>query len=680
MARAFGNLCRELFGSHLFIKDKLIIDKNCNFQNINTATAANICVNNNLIVKGNASINNLLVPDIIGNLNGEKVFTGILCERQVDQGISVVGNMSLQDSLSVCGELAVDLIVEKTPGNGVCIGKELGEQIIFTTVVVTEGIESASVTGDAVWQSFEIKNTIILSKINVEMTRTVGFINAAMEARIFKGISTNMSNLVATIQVGAYSGGDIDFSSLNLVLEPGIYTLQMDYPFSPPVNPTNYIWTGHKKINGEYTSSLSNTTLHMTIFTFSNGGIKVGPFQTCVKNILKLEFPQSNCTMQFVGLNPNDGLFSNGFMQIVLTCDGIAQDRTLSFDGEIDFGDLGLGIFDNVCANIVFTNEIESKIPGQDIVINSNIIVDGNISTNLLCSNVVQTETITNKNGNTLVINSDITTINGNIINMNVDNVNISGNTTINGNTTIENDLCVLGTISTSFIIEKEDDQGIDICGNVRIKDALDPLCVINQNSTKVRVGNNVQVITDTFSEILWSDIIYGYQSGFPPLQNQPSSTIIYTDKPGVYEIKTMVQWLADTIQIPASQSIPLLYFIISVQISLDSGTTWIECGRDLKCTTPPINSADVQQSDVEFTFDPITYDLPPPFNATIPQSLCCECPIPVQNGQIRVMVYHNVPPNTSNPNPPEIGSPSPNAPEQTVTSVQYLHEIPIAP
>lgn len=497
MARAFGNLCRELYGSHLFIKGKLVIDTDCNVQGINAMTVANLCISNDFIIKGNADVGNLVVPQLTGNIVSDKIITSNICESQVDNGIKVVGNMHTHGNSTVCGEMAVDLIVEKTMTNKVCIGKELGQTIVACTF--SDATEPQTAVGDSVWQSFEIQDVLFLSKINIEMERTDDFIGDAIQCRIFNGVSTHLVDLLGSIQVNSYNGGDIDFSSLGLVLTPGAYTVQMDYPYSQPLNPINYIWYGHTRIEWEPQeppSSVSNTTLHLTIYTLDNGGIKVGPYRTCVFDFLKLEFPDANCDMQIVNLDPENGrqpyLQSNGFIDIITNCDGNIDDRTLSFDDQFDFSNMNT--FDNVCANIIRTDEFSSKSNAMTITINSNIYINDTIVVGgCVCANILQTDFINSKgntgNGNVSIIeingNNEINII-SNVFNQLVNNVFIDGNVVINANATVGGDVCVIGNVVTNTITEKTNGQGIDICGNFSIKNTLFPNCIFNNHTVKL--------------------------------------------------------------------------------------------------------------------------------------------------------------------------------------------------
>lgn len=320
-----------------------IVLQNNSKINGNLQVQSNICVPNlfaDYISEKTLGHDTIIQNDtkINGNLcvNGHGQFTGNLCvptmktnyikEKELDHGVTVCNNMTVQGNVKIAGSrLNVDQIMECTTANGVCIGPLGGFQTIATTIV--DG-ELGSVTGDAVWQCFEVLVEATLTKIDVQMCRLPGFANTPMKAIIYQGCGTG-GMLIGQVCSPSYNGGIIDFSFLGLALTPGLYTLQMDYP---PNNLSNYQWIGHETILGEPSGGASNLTLHLEICTLTNGGVKVNAFNTCVKNILKLEFPSANCQVEFTDANIAGGECDQGYLQLQVQCDGNSQTKTISFD------------------------------------------------------------------------------------------------------------------------------------------------------------------------------------------------------------------------------------------------------------------------------------------------------------------------------------------------------------
>jgi hypothetical protein len=252
---------------------------------------------------------NLVLDSLVAKSNNTIDLHGDL---QMQNDMIVRGNVQIQGS-----KLNVDNICEFTPGNGVCIGPDPGTAAVATTLN-PDATQEGSVTGDAIWQSFVITDTITVGIVNAQVARLMGFTNASMEARIYQGVGTG-GTLLGNVLLANYNGGDIDFSALNLELTPGNYTLQLDYPIN---NLNNYVWLGHAKLPGEPIGSSSLLTLHLTINVFTNGGLKVTATNTCVENTLKLQFLDPNCHVEFVSANIDSTLGEDcaGRLELEVTC------------------------------------------------------------------------------------------------------------------------------------------------------------------------------------------------------------------------------------------------------------------------------------------------------------------------------------------------------------------------
>jgi hypothetical protein len=118
MTQNFGNLCRELIGGSLSIKNQLVIDSNVNIQNVGNFTAREICVTEGLKVTGNTQLGTLLVPDMVGNLCADKVVVSEIEEKLVDQGITVEGNVFMQNDSHISSNLLLTSNIQATITNG----------------------------------------------------------------------------------------------------------------------------------------------------------------------------------------------------------------------------------------------------------------------------------------------------------------------------------------------------------------------------------------------------------------------------------------------------------------------------------------------------------------------------------------------------------------------------------
>lgn len=360
----------------------------------------------NVYVSGNLSVDgNVCAESTQANYISAKPLMNGLVQAQ-DKFTVMKTNANIAGNLNIAGsKLLVDNIKEFNSMNGVCIGPIGGIQTISTTFPMPgQDTIPAFVTGDAAWQSFQILNqTVKLEKITVDMFRINGFGGTSMEAKIYQGVD-NLGLFLGSVTVPVYNGGDIDFSFLDLMLLPGSYTLQMDYPLN---NQSTYTWVGHESLLEEPVGSVSNTTLHLRVCTRAIGGVKVTPCFTCVDNILKLEFPfgEGNVkNVEFIGANisQDTGLYKNGTLDFLVTCGANANAKVthISFANRDDGGYIfpcGLIVGEDLCGsanlnanNIQILGNITSNKFVGDVLGNicSDTIVTGNITVNgVLCSN-----------------------------------------------------------------------------------------------------------------------------------------------------------------------------------------------------------------------------------------------------------------------------------------------------
>lgn len=388
-------------------------------------------IQGNLLLASNIEANLITSETISANtLCGNLLLVEELCEKTANAGILVncnvcvaqtlkaplvEGNVELFGNLKITDALYVDRILECTPGNGVCIGLQNGEAGLVASTVVTDAlcnpVIDASFSGDAAWQSFEITNGGgPITTLYLDMTRNFGFANTPMEAKIYNGVGTGGA-LLANVTEPSYNGGAFDFSSANLNLVNGFYTLQMDYP---PNNLDNYTWHGRTSQPGDPMSSISDTTLNLSVFTITEAGVKVFPNNAIIPKISSNAICAIQDTILVTGnLVPSEGnvynlgnatnKWANVYAKELIVCGNTNLVGNVVVNGN-----------GNIIVPKLFVDELCSK-SSDEVNVNANVVVNGNIVvTGNLCGNI-ETNLINQKSetGN-LCINGNVK-INGNL-------------------------------------------------------------------------------------------------------------------------------------------------------------------------------------------------------------------------------------------------------------------------
>lgn len=448
----------------------------------NIIVKSDINIDGNVVVERNVNLGSFCASSISTNYISAKPPTGNNAQHNIvfKDNLDIWGNVHIGGS-----KLFVDQIMEFTPVHGVCIGSNAGDCVLFGTTnpghLPTMGDQTQTVGddcacgivddlvpfGDRMWQSFRVKIECPLRKINADIVRAPGFENKPMGIKLYKGIGigNGSSTLLGSVFECNYNFGQTtDVSSLGVVLDPECdYTILFDYPIG---NPKNYLWKGHKSGDGDPKSSRPGVTFHLDLFTISDGGLKVGVVNTCVENRLKLNFPDANCEIQFMDvepLNPLDffvdscgkivqnqnGLYGNGLIELKITCDGQEQTKILSFDHIPD-------------------NENDVILDNPKLTVVGNTIV----------GNVLKTDTITTK---LLVGNKFIGNLQGNFCN----------DTIIQGNL-VHNQLIIPDADARCIYVGQDDfkNGGFQIVGNAQTY-CLRESVQIGVCDTSIIIGNS---------------------------------------------------------------------------------------------------------------------------------------------------------------------------------------------